>query len=152
MKHISRSLKETQKIAEDFIAELLYGGNAFVASSVASVATVVGLYGELGAGKTTFTQTLSRTLGVRERVLSPTFVIMKSYLLSHKSYFYLIHIDAYRMESADELVHLGWQELISNPKNLILIEWPEKIADIMPEHIKINLSHISENVRGIEII
>jgi len=64
----------------------------------------------------------------------------------------LIHIDAYRIEKSSELLHLGWRDIISDPNNLVLIEWPERVVDIMPEHIKVNLSHVSENSREIEIL
>lgn len=143
MKYISNSLEETQKIADEFVTKLV---------SKEKVATVVGLYGNLGAGKTSFTQMLAKSLGVEEKVVSPTFVIEKIYELDDQDFSHLIHIDAYRMDSSDELKHLGWQEIISNPQNLILIEWPERVADIMPEHIKITLEPLeNEGSRAIEI-
>ncbi len=141
---ISHNLEDTQKMAQDFIAEL---------TPKQDRATVVGLYGNLGAGKTAFTQCVAKTLGVGEKVLSPTFVIEKIYELTNQKFTHLIHIDAYRMESSDELKHLGWQEITSNPKNLILIEWPEIMADIMPEHIQISLKALeNEGSREIEIV
>ena len=158
---LSKSLEETEKIASDFVKKLGPKENG---------ATVVGLYGDLGAGKTTFTQCVAKALGVEEKVLSPTFVIMKVYELKHEArsakresfskfvirnsrFDHLIHIDAYRMDSPDELLHLGWQEIISNPQNLILIEWPEKVADVMPEHIQIKFQTAEdENCREIEIL
>jgi tRNA threonylcarbamoyladenosine biosynthesis protein TsaE len=169
---ISHSLEETQKIASDFVSKLPYDGSV-------SVATVVGLYGDLGAGKTTFTQAIARVLRISDTVTSPTFVIMKVYELNSRShepevrpldldaqgltsgirsgvlsnFTHFIHIDAYRMDSSDELAHLGWQEIISNPRNLILVEWPERVADIMPEHIKIHLkSEVNPNEKEIAIM
>lgn len=130
MKYTSNSFEETQNIAGDFMQNL----------SPRSVgATVVGLYGNLGAGKTSFTQSVAKALGVEETVTSPTFVIEKIYELSEKKFEHLIHIDAYRLQSSDELLKLGWQSVIADRGNLILIEWPERVQDIMPEHIKINL-------------
>lgn len=144
MKFVAKNLEETQKIAEGFVKKIFPKENG---------ATIVGLYGELGAGKTSFTQGVAKALGISENIVSPTFVIMKSYPLHLTSYFLrLFHIDAYRLEHSSELLALGWQEIISDPKNLILIEWPEKVSDIMSEHIKINISHISEEGREIEII
>ena len=64
---------------------------------------------------------------------------------------HLIHIDAYRLEHSDELMRLGWATIISDSHNLLLIEWPERVHDIMPEHISIQFTHVSENVREIEI-
>ena len=105
-------------------------------------------------------QCIAKALGVGEKVLSPTFVIMKIYditkiddISSKLNFDHLIHVDAYRMDSSDELLHLGWQEIISNPKNLILIEWPERVTDVMPEHTRVNLRVLSdENSREIEIL
>ena len=157
-KHISNSLEETQKIADDFVDSLF--SLCPTSGKVSGKAVVVGLYGELGAGKTAFMQCIAKALGVGEKVLSPTFVIMKIYditkiddISSKLNFDHLIHVDAYRMDSSDELLHLGWQEIISNPKNLILIEWPERVTDVMPEHTRVNLRVLSdENSREIEIL
>ncbi len=96
-------------------------------------ATVLALHGDLGAGKTTFTQTLAATLGVAEAVTSPTFVIMKGYELSGQPFDQLIHIDAYRVEQSDELCVLGFAELLQRPRTLVVIEWAEKVADLLPD-------------------
>ncbi len=144
------SLEEMQDLARWFVEEYL----ATLPSKTA--ATVVGLYGELGSGKTSFTQGLARALGVEETVVSPTFVIEKIYELKNTkladSIRYLIHIDAYRLEKSQELLHLGWADIIANPENLILVEWPERVADIMPEHIQLKFAHVSEEVREVEIV
>ena len=133
---------------------------------------VVGLYGDLGTGKTTFMKGLAKSFGINETIQSPTFVIMKIYQtsppsplsfirregkenessLGNKVFKHLIHIDAYRIEKSLELINLGWEEIIRDPKNLICVEWPERIADIMPEHIKIKFEHLEdENQRKITI-
>ncbi len=143
MKYVTHSLEETQVVAKDF----------FISLSQRDVATVVGLYGDLGAGKTTFTQGLAKACGITESVVSPTFVIEKIYELTDKQFTHLIHIDAYRLEKSSELLHLGWKEIISDKNNLILVEWPERVADIMPEHIRINLNALDdETSREIEIV
>lgn len=134
-------MEETQKIANDFVSGLF---------PKSDTATVVGLYGNLGAGKTAFTKCVAKVLEVDDSITSPTFVIEKIYELKSKNFNHLIHIDAYRLEKSEELLHLGWQEIISDPKNLILIEWPENVADIMPEHIKITLKPL-ENADSREI-
>ena len=143
MKFVSENLEQTQKIADDFVSTLLPNSDR---------AIVVGLYGNLGAGKTTLTQCIAKAFGVIDPVTSPTFVLEKIYELTDQKFTHLIHIDAYRIEKSSELLHLGWDDLISDPNSLVLIEWPERVADIMPEHIKINLSHITENSREIEIL
>jgi tRNA threonylcarbamoyladenosine biosynthesis protein TsaE len=116
-------------------------------------ATIVALSGDLGAGKTTLTQAIARELGVVENVISPTFVIMKSYPVNSRrdECSRLVHIDAYRLESSSELERLGWAELIADPANLILIEWPEKVPGAIPTHARrVTLSHKNEEEREIE--
>lgn len=116
-------------------------------------ATVVGLYGDLGAGKTTFVQTLAKRLGITEHVTSPTFVIQKVYALKRGKYSHLIHIDAYRLESSSELRALGWDELLKDPHNLIVVEWANLIEDILPEGAhKISLSVPEDATEGVRLI
>lgn len=144
MKQLVNNLEETEKVAQDFVTKVVPNSES---------ATVVGLYGDLGAGKTNFTQAVAKVLGITEGVVSPTFVIEKIYELTSQKFSHLIHIDAYRLESSQELLSLGWQKIASDPKNLILIEWPERVLDIMPEHIKIRLKHLeNETSREIEIV
>ncbi len=96
-------------------------------------AAVIGLSGDLGAGKTTFAQTLAFELGVREPVTSPTFVIMKQYRLPAGGGFdTLVHIDAYRVESPEELRVLGFDDLLADGRNLICVEWAEKVEELLP--------------------
>jgi len=157
MEFLSKSVKETAEIAANFVKKL---------KPSSSSATTVGLYGELGSGKTTFMKYLAESLGVADTIQSPTFVIQKIYDLTptlsltrrgrlrqaeRGEVKRLIHVDAYRIEKDEEMLNLGWQEIISDPQNLICIEWPERIAKIMPEHIKIFFEHIDENSRKIKI-
>jgi len=117
-------------------------------------ATVCGLSGELGAGKTTFAKHAAEALGVEEMVTSPTFVILKAYRLPERQQFdHLVHIDAYRLGSGQELTDLGWENLIATPENLILIEWPERVRDIMPQWAETLLFEpIDEHTRRITTI
>ena len=104
-------------------------------------ANVLALHGNLGAGKTTLIQAIAEQLGVEEPVTSPTFVIMKSYT-PRLRFAELVHIDAYRLDHPDELVRLGFGELLEQPNTLICIEWPERIAELLPsdtEHIHLNV-------------
>lgn len=153
MKHIAKNLEETQMIAKDFVRR-------YLSTPEENKAVIVGLYGELGSGKTSFVQGIAKEFGVSDIVVSPTFVIEKIYELkninstsvSNRFIFeHLIHIDAYRIERSEELLHLGWKEIISNPKNLILIEWPECVADIMPSHLIVKFTHTTDGGREIEI-
>jgi len=175
MKIISKSLGETEKIAKEFLTKSCHSrenGNLdsiterlntraceddkkedFVIQENKDGATVVGLYGDLGSGKTAFTQAAAKCLGVKEAVTSPTFVIEKIYKLDHKNFEHLIHIDAYRLGSGDELLHLGWEEIAKNPKNIIFIEWPERVSEILPEDIKkIYFTFVDASSRKIEIV
>lgn len=96
-------------------------------------AVVVALRGELGAGKTTLTQALARALGVEEPVLSPTYVLMRSYALPAGRFATLVHIDAYRFEKPEQWAQLRPQEFLSDPAALVLVEWPERVEGFMPK-------------------
>ena len=107
----------------------------------------------MGAGKTTFSQGFAKGLGIKERILSPTFLIIKEFgVPSVKEGFNnLIHIDCYRLEKSQDLLDLGWEDMASNPNNIILVEWAEKIKDILPDETKdIYFSFVDENRREIE--
>lgn len=109
----------------------------FVYNTDMARATVIGLQGDLGSGKTFFVQRFGEIVGVKEFIISPTFVLIKRYPIDWQGFKNLIHIDAYRLEHESELVKLGWNELISNKNNLIFIEWPERVKAIIPEDSKI---------------
>ncbi len=95
-------------------------------------AVVLALSGDLGAGKTTFTQELARQLGVTAVVTSPTFVIMKSYDTTNVAFQQLIHIDAYRIEEIDEMRVLGFEQILTQKATIICIEWAERISSLLP--------------------
>lgn len=109
------------------IAAAILGG-----ISVSEGATVIGLSGELGAGKTALAQELANMVGVAETVVSPTFVVAKFYEATHPVFDMLVHMDVYRIESIDELAPLGFETLLARPKTLLVIEWPERIKDALP--------------------
>ena len=112
-------------------------------------ATVLALHGELGAGKTAFTQTLAGLLGVNNYVTSPTFVIMRLYPIGAHNFFrQLVHIDAYRISSLDEIDVIGFADLVCDPTNLICIEWASRIAEALPDdalHITLARSDVPED-------
>lgn len=141
MRHLCKSLEETEAAAVAFLNNLEVNHSG---------ATVVGLLGDLGSGKTTFTQALARNLGVTERVTSPTFVIEKIYPVKSR-FSKLIHIDAYRLNKPDELAHLKWSEVISDPSNLILIEWADRVLSLLPPDAhKIMFHFIDDHTREIK--
>lgn len=143
----SKNLEDTKRAAAILLEKLAMSMNS------RSGATVVGLYGDLGAGKTAFAQFFGELLGIREKIASPTFVLEKIYKIENTRgnfpFSHLIHIDAYRLESEKEMENLGWKEIVENPRNIILVEWPERIAGLMPEnHIRIYFEHVGVDGNG----
>lgn len=105
-----------------------------IASLLARQATtplIIALRGALGSGKTTFVQGFARALGVKEKVQSPTFVLMKVYRLNQKIK-HLVHIDCYRLGSPKDLLHLGFKDLLKDKDAIILIEWAERVKNFLP--------------------
>ena len=152
MEVITKSTRETRKLAALLAKELL-NWPAHRKSAI-----TVSLRGDLGAGKTTFAQGFAKGLGVKEMIKSPTFVILKRYGIptSYKlqatsclKYFY--HLDCYRLKSAKDTRSIGLSEILKNPENLVLIEWPERIKNILSKKqiIAIKFSHIDETSRKI---
>lgn len=117
-------------------------------------ATTIFLSGNLGAGKTTFTQLLASELGVEETVVSPTYVILKKYSLPDgKKWRTLIHTDLYRLDNLRDAEILGLHTLAADPTNLLMIEWPKQIPDLnIKPTVTIDLETTDEDHRQIEII
>jgi len=146
----TNSIKETEKVAKNFVEEIT---RAERARRNNQNALIVGLYGDLGSGKTTFVKGIAKVFGLEKTITSPTFVIEKIYKLKNQVLDNLIHIDAYRLKSGDELLSLGWEEISKNPKNIIFIEWPENVNDILPSDVeKIKFRFVDENVREITFL
>jgi tRNA threonylcarbamoyladenosine biosynthesis protein TsaE len=139
---ISKSLEDTKREAQELAQAL---------KPKANQATVVALSGDLGAGKTTFVKYFAESVGIpATEITSPTFVIMKSYDISANGFKKFIHIDAYRLEKAEEIEKLGWRNLIGGVENLIFVEWPENIKNALPKEVKkISFRFIDENTREI---
>ncbi len=116
--------QETRKVAERLLS---------VITAHPERATVIGLSGDLGAGKTTLAKSIAEMLGVQDTVQSPTFVIAKFYPTTGDVFNSLVHIDAYRIESIDELAPLGWQEILTRPGTIVIVEWPERIESALPD-------------------
>jgi tRNA threonylcarbamoyladenosine biosynthesis protein TsaE len=123
-------------------------------------AIVIALQGDLGAGKTTFTQGFIKGLGVKQRVISPTFVIMKRFKVAGSAaskkmgFKNVYHIDAYRIKKPDALEVFGLKEIFADPANIVLIEWPEKIKKILPKTaVWLKFEHAKkENERTIKVV
>jgi tRNA threonylcarbamoyladenosine biosynthesis protein TsaE len=125
---------QTQKLGRDF-AKVLEKGD------------IICLYGELGSGKTTFVQGLAKGLGISSRIISPTFIIMRSHKLKLGMFY---HIDLYRIESEKNIESLGFKEVINDQRNIIAIEWAEKLGSLSPQkRIDIKFFHKDNHVREI---
>lgn len=138
-------------------AALLVAGQ-IVSDKKRTDAVVAGLYGDLGSGKTAFVKKIGKIFGIKEKIISPTFIIMKRYAIpaSHRRKFNLnemVHIDAYRLSGHEEILKLNWSEIIKNKKSAVFIEWPGRVKKAMPKNaIKINLSFVDEKTRKIKIV
>jgi tRNA threonylcarbamoyladenosine biosynthesis protein TsaE len=140
MERVIKTLVELEREAARFADSLAPGTRA----------TLVTLSGELGAGKTAFAKAIAKTFGVEEIVTSPTFVLEKIYQLGGETptFARLIHIDAYRLEKGSDLAPLGFDELMQDAGNLVLLEWPEKVADALPAPaVRISISVQDDDAR-----
>lgn len=133
--YISTSEEETRKIAWKLAGEIK--------------TRVIALTGTLGAGKTTFVQGFAKGLGIKDKIISPTFVLIRQHKFGKRI---LYHIDLYRLENNINIKQLGIEEIISNPDNLVLIEWAEKIDKDLPKGtVRINIEKITETERLITV-
>jgi len=140
--YLTKSPAQTKKLGQNLAKRILK-------SKASENANVLGLVGDLGGGKTTFLQGFAKGLGVRERVLSPTFVLMRKFSIPKRSF---IHIDCYRIKKAGELLDLGFKELVSNSRNIVAIEWADRIKKIMPKNsLLIKFEFIDKETRKIMI-
>lgn len=136
-KTITKSPKQTKKLASDFAKKIKAGNN-------------LALEGDLGSGKTTFIQGLAKALGVKEQITSPSFVLVKEFETSKKGV-KLIHIDLYRLQKLDDIIKQGLKEYFGS-KNITVVEWAKIAKDILPKNtIQIKFKHISDKKRQITI-
>jgi tRNA threonylcarbamoyladenosine biosynthesis protein TsaE len=158
LEFLSQSLKETQALARLFLKEFKNSDQPLI----------LALSGNLGAGKTTFTQGLAKALGVKDRVVSPTFVVMKSFLipggsrqvklgrragrdLAISGKHFLWHIDCWRLDQSD-FEYLGLKEILENQENIVCLEWAERVKKLLPRNaILLKFEHLGGNKRKIMI-
>ena len=114
-------------------------------------AVVVALDGALGAGKTTFAQGFAEGLGVKEKVKSPTFVLVHTHALKKKARFTMFyHADCYRLESEKDVHAIGLDEAMSNSENIVLVEWARRIKKELPKDtIRVTFTYKNERTRKI---
>lgn len=144
---LSQSPKETKALAQIFFSQFKSFDKPLI----------LALSGNLGAGKTTFTQGLAKALGVKDRVVSPTFVVMKSFpipgrlplAVSRKRFFW--HIDCWRLSKQD-FEYLGLKEILKNSSNIVCLEWAERVKKLLPKNaLWLEFEHLGEDKRKIKI-
>ena len=139
---ISSSLEETFEFGRK-LGKNCQGGEVFL------------LFGDLGAGKTSLMQGLAAGLGCKQQINSPTFNILKLYNIKNSERVKIklfCHIDAYRLNSGEDLIKLGVDEYFNSPDTVSALEWAEKVKSAWPQEIiKIKLKALSESKREIKI-
>lgn len=132
---LSHNIEDTFNFAQEIIKKLSQTNTH-----------IITLTGDLGAGKTTITQFLGQHLGVSKTIKSPTFTIFKVYSTNSQKYKTICHVDAYRLESSQEIIDLGVIDYLNDPETLTIIEWPQKINELLHsfDTFNISISHGSE--------
>jgi len=135
---LSKSPEETIEFAKNFALKLKGG-------------EILALTGDLGSGKTTFIKGLAEGLKVSDTINSPTFVMLKSYSAKiKKKPIDFIHVDAYRVETIEDIKSVGIEDYLGRDDVILAIEWAEKIKEILPKNtIKIQFKTVDENTRKI---
>ena len=134
MEYITNSPEQTEAVGQALGAALKAG-------------TVLAYEGDLGAGKTAFTRGLAKGLGCRERVTSPTYTVVNEYLSGRLP---LFHFDMYRLNSAEDLWDLGWEDYLDRG-GVCAVEWSENVADAMAGAIRVRIEKQGETTRKITI-
>jgi len=146
LKCITNSPSQTKKFAGILARQILKKGPQ-------KRALVLGLIGDLGGGKTTFLQGFAKGLGIRNKILSPTFVILKSFEISNSNLKNFYHFDCYRTENPKDILNLGFSDILKNPKNIVAIEWADKIKKILPrKQIILEFDFVDKTKRSISLL
>ncbi len=133
---LTTSSRQTQKLGEKMAKNILKIKNK-------RGARVLGLTGGLGGGKTTFLQGFAKGLGIKEKVLSPTFIIVRRI----KNFY---HLDCYRLKEPQELLDLDFKKIIADPKNIVAVKWADQVKEIMPRRTEwISFEFIDDKTRKI---
>ncbi|MCS6789047.1 MAG: tRNA (adenosine(37)-N6)-threonylcarbamoyltransferase complex ATPase subunit type 1 TsaE [Patescibacteria group bacterium] len=132
------SSNETKKIAKNLTQKIINKYENIKNEN----ALIFALIGQLGTGKTTFVSGFLKGLNIKKPSPSPTFILMRRKKINHKFFKNLYHIDAYRIKNNKELLNLNLKEILNNPQNIVLIEWANKIENILPANtIQIHFYH-----------
>jgi len=139
---LSNNPSQTKKIGKILAKELQ--------KTISKKTLILGLIGDLGGGKTTFLQGFTKSLGIKEKILSPTFIILRKFKVKSSKFKVFYHIDCYRIEKPKEILNLGFKEIISNPQNIVAIEWADRIKKILPKgSIILKFEFLDKNKRKI---
>ena len=146
MEIITKSPFQTQNIGRILVEEILKTQyrkkNSFL----------LALEGDLGGGKTTFLKGFAKGLGVRQKITSPTFLIMKRFPVPGSRFQNFYHFDCYRIKGSGDVLDLGFKDIIAGSENIIAVEWAEKIRKILPKGIfLIKFEFIDKNIRKINL-
>ena len=119
--------------------------------ALARAGDVIGLSGELGAGKTQMVRGVARGMGLAgEQVASPTFVLMQLYTDGRLP---VAHFDTYRLVDQDEFVAIGGEEYLLDDETVCIVEWADRICDILPtDHLQITIQQTGETERAMTIV
>lgn len=131
---------QTKKLGEQFAKKYLKSGG------------IVALSGDLGSGKTTFVQGIAKGLGIKHKIISPSFIIIRQYKLP-KSQNIFYHIDLYRVDRNVGKSQLGLDEIFSNESSVVVVEWADKLLGELPKNVtRVNLSYLGLNQRRINLL
>ena len=145
LKYLTANPSQTKKLGEILAKEILK-------TQPKKIAQILGLEGDLGGGKTTFLQGFAKGLGIKQKILSPTFIILKRFKIKDLRFKYFYHIDCYRIKKPKEILDLGFKEIITNPQNIVAVEWADRIRKIMPKTmIWIRFEFVDKKTRKITL-
>ena len=158
-KYFTFSPSQTEALGKKMAREILK-------TSPGKRAVIIGLEGDLGGGKTTFLKGFAKGLGIKKKILSPTFIILKKFKVQtttppphpptpsarapRSKFKVFYHIDCYRIEKPKEILDLGFKEIIADPKNIVSVEWADRIRKILPKRtILIKFEFLNKKTRRI---
>jgi tRNA threonylcarbamoyladenosine biosynthesis protein TsaE len=141
-KIITKKPEETARVGEALARHLASSGEG---------PHVLCLYGQLGSGKTTFTQGFARGLGITSRLLSPTFIIVRRYQIPEEETF-LYHVDLYRLHSEPEMEGIGLPEIFADLASYTVVEWAERLGELIPQkRIDIRFTSLEDDTHAVRI-
>jgi tRNA threonylcarbamoyladenosine biosynthesis protein TsaE len=142
---LTKSEKGTEKLGEKI-------GKKILKEKLDKSAKILVLEGDLGGGKTTFLKGFAKGLGIKEKILSPTFILFRKFQIPNSKFQNFYHIDCYRIEKAKEILNLGFKKIIKDPKNIVAVEWAERVKEVLPKKVlKIKFKILGKKEREILI-